>query len=425
MIEFIFAVVVWILLIIIGINIFISLGLISILSLIILGHPVQSIAQKLITPINSYSLLAVPMFILASEIMNEGGVTKKIINFSENFIGWIRGGLAQTNIMANLIITGISGSAVAEAAGVGKVLIPAMHKNGFSKVFSGCLTATASVLGPLIPPSIPIVIFATLSGASVGKLFLAGFVPGIIVAAILSIYVYFYSKNKKIKKIKFSLSKLKNSFFKSFFAIIAPFIVLLGILSGYFSATESAAIFSLYCLFLSTLIYKEMTLKKFKNCFLTTSIITSKILIILSVSGIFVYFATLQGVSKSLLNFILIQDLNSTMFLIFMGVIIIIMGCFLDGLAIMFLLTPILIPISNSLGIDIVHFGITMIMGLMIGLITPPFGPSLFIVAEVGNISLKKLFYSIFPFVILLIISLLIIILFPDLIMFLPNLYYK
>jgi tripartite ATP-independent transporter DctM subunit len=280
------------------------------------------------------------------------------------------------------------------------------------------------VLGPLIPPSIPIVIFATLSGASVGKLFLAGFVPGIIVAAILSIYVYFYSKNKRIKKIKFSLSKLKNSFFKSFFAIIAPFIVLLGILSGYFSATESAAIFSLYCLFLSTLIYKEMTLKKFKNCFLTTSIITSKILIILSVSGIFVYFATLQGVSKSLLNFILIQDLNSTMFLIFMGVIIIIMGCFLDGLAIMFLLTPILIPISNSLGIDIVHFGITMIMGLMIGLITPPFGPSLFIVAEVGNISLKKLFYSIFPFVILLIISLLIIILFPDLIMFLPNLYY-
>jgi TRAP-type C4-dicarboxylate transport system permease large subunit len=167
-----------------------------------------------------------------------------------------------------------------------------------------------------------------------------------------------------------------------------------------------------------------MTLKKFKNCFLTTSIITSKILIILSVSGIFVYFATLQGVSKSLLNFILIQDLNSTMFLILMAVIIIIMGCFLDGLAIMFLLTPILIPISNSLGIDIVHFGITMIMGLMIGLITPPFGPSLFIVAEVGNISLKKLFYSIFPFVILLIISLLIIILFPDLIMFLPNLYY-
>jgi tripartite ATP-independent transporter DctM subunit len=425
MIEFIFALILWILLIIVGINIFISLGLISILSLIILGHPVQSIAQKLITPINSYSLLAVPMFILASEIMNEGGVTKKIINFSENFVGWIRGGLAQTNIMANLIITGISGSAVAEAAGVGKVLIPAMHKYGFSKVFSGCLTATASVLGPLIPPSIPIVIFATLSGASVGKLFLASFAPGVIVAAILSIYVYFYSKNKKIKKIKFSLRKLKNSFLKSFFAIIAPFIVLLGILSGYFSATESAAIFSLYCLFLSTFIYKEMNLEKLKNCFLTTSKVTSKILIILSVSGIFTYFVTLQGVSKYLLDLLVINNLSPTIFLILMGIIIIIMGCFLDGLAIMFLLTPILIPISNSLGIDIVHFGTTMIMGLMIGLITPPFGPSLFIVAEVGKISLTKLFYSIFPFVILLTISLLIIILFPNLVMILPNLYYK
>jgi TRAP-type C4-dicarboxylate transport system permease large subunit len=167
-----------------------------------------------------------------------------------------------------------------------------------------------------------------------------------------------------------------------------------------------------------------MNLQKLKNCFLTTAKVTSKILIILSVSGIFTYFVTLQGVSKSLLDLLVINNLSPTIFLIIMGVIIIIMGCFLDGLAIMFLLTPILIPISNSLGIDIVHFGITMIMGLMIGLITPPFGPSLFIVAEVGNISLKKLFYSIFPFVILLIISLLIIILFPDLIMFLPNLYY-
>ena len=425
MIEFVIALIAWIILIIVGLNIFVSLGLISILSLIILGHPVQSIAQKLITPINSYSLLTVPMFILASEIMNEGGITKRIINFSENFTGWIRGGLAQTNIMANLIITGISGSAIAEAAGVGKVMIPAMHKSGYSKVFSGCLTATASVLGPLIPPSIPIVIFATLSGASVGKMFLAGFAPGIIVAIILSIYVFIYSKNRKIKQTEFSFKKLKNSFFEAFFSVIAPFIVLLGVLSGYFSVTESAAIFTLYCFFLSLLIYKEMTLEKFFNSFLITSKTTSKILIILSVSGVFTYFATLQGVSKNLLDFFLLYNFNPTTFLILMGIIIIIMGCFLDGLAIMFLLSPILIPISSSLGIDIVHFGIVMIMGLMIGMITPPYGPSLFIISEVGKISLTKLFSSIFPFVVLLTISLLIIILFPNVIMWLPNLYFK
>ena len=425
MIEFVIALIAWVILIIVGLNIFVSLGLISILSLIILGHPVQSIAQKLITPINSYSLLAVPMFILASEIMNEGGITKRIINFSENFIGWIRGGLAQTNIMANLIITGISGSAIAEAAGVGKIMIPAMYKSGYSKVFSGCLTATASVLGPLIPPSIPIVIFATLSGASVGKMFLAGFAPGIIVAIILSIYVFIYSKNKKIKQTEFSFKKFKNSFFEAFFSIIAPFIVLLGVLSGYFSVTESAAIFTLYCFFLSLLIYKEMTLEKFFNSFLVTSKTTSKILIILSVSGVFTYFATLQGVSKNLLDFFLLYNFNPTTFLILMSIIIIIMGCFLDGLAIMFLLSPILIPISSSLGIDIVHFGIVMIMGLMIGLITPPYGPSLFIISEVGNIPLTKLFSSIFPFIVLLTISLLIIILFPNAIMWLPNLYFK
>ena len=425
MIEFIIALIAWIILIIVGLNIFVSLGLISILSLIILGHPVQSIAQKLITPVNSYSLLAVPMFILASEIMNEGGITKRIINFSENFIGWIRGGLAQTNIMANLIITGISGSAIAEAAGVGKVMIPAMHKSGYSKVFSGCLTATASVLGPLIPPSIPIVIFATLSGASVGKMFLAGFAPGIIVAIILSIYVFAYSKNRKIKRTEFSFKKFKNSFFEAFFSVIAPFIVLLGVLSGYFSVTESAAIFTLYCFFLSLLIYKEMTLEKFFNSFLVTSKTTSKILIILSVSGVFTYFATLQGVSKNLLDFFLLYNFNPTTFLILMSIIIIIMGCFLDGLAIMFLLSPILIPISSSLGIDIVHFGIVMIMGLMIGLITPPYGPSLFIISEVGKIPLAKLFSSIFPFIVLLTISLLIIILFPNVIMWLPNLYFK
>ena len=425
MIEFVIALIAWIILIIIGLNIFVSLGLISILSLIILGHPVQSIAQKLITPINSYSLLAVPMFILASEIMNEGGITKRIINFSENFIGWIRGGLAQTNIMANLIITGISGSAIAEAAGVGKVMIPAMYKSGYSKVFSGCLTATASVLGPLIPPSIPIVIFATLSGASVGKMFLAGFAPGIIVTIILSIYVFIYSKNRKIKQTKFSFKKFKNSFFEAFFSVIAPFIVLLGVLTGYFSITESAAIFTLYCFFLSLLIYKEMTLEKFFNSFLVTSKTTSKILIILSVSGVFTYFATLQGVSKNLLDFFLLYNFNPTTFLILMSIIIIIMGCFLDGLAIMFLLSPILIPISSSLGVDIVHFGIVMIMGLMIGLITPPYGPSLFIISEVGNIPLTKLFSSIFPFIVLLTISLLIIILFPNAIMWLPNLYFK
>jgi hypothetical protein len=425
MIEFVIALIAWIILIIVGSNIFVSLGLISILSLIILGHPVQSIAQKLITPINSYSLLAVPMFILASEIMNEGGITKRIINFSENFIGWIRSGLAQTNIMANLIITGISGSAIAEAAGVGKVMIPAMHKSGYSKVFSGCLTATASVLGPLIPPSIPIVIFATLSGASVGKMFLAGFAPGIIVTIILSIYVFIYSKNRKIKQTEFSFKKFKNSFFEAFFSVIAPFIVLLGVLSGYFSVTESAAIFTLYCFFLSLLIYKEMTLEKFFNSFLVTSKTTSKILIILSVSGVFTYFATLQGVSKNLLDFFLLYNFNPTTFLILMSIMIIIMGCFLDGLAIMFLLSPVLIPISSSLGIDIVHFGIVMIMGFMIGLITPPYGPSLFIISEVGNISLTKLFSSIFPFIVLLTISLLIIILFPNAIMWLPNLYFK
>ena len=222
-----------------------------------------------------------------------------------------------------------------------------------------------------------------------------------------------------------TFKKFKDSFFEAFFSIIAPFIVLLGVLTGYFSITESAAIFTLYCFFLSLLIYKEMTLEKFFNSFLVTSKTTSKILIILSVSGVFTYFATLQGVSKNLLDFFLLYNFNPTTFLILMGIIIIIMGCFLDGLAIMFLLSPILIPISSSLGIDIVHFGIVMIMGLMIGLITPPYGPSLFIISEVGKIPLAKLFSSIFPFVVLLTISLLIIILFPNVIMWLPNLYFK
>jgi len=420
---FFLVLILWIVLLIYRIPIFISLGLVSFIGLIFSGMPINSIAQKIINPLYSYSLLAVPLFIVSAEIMNRGGITEKIVNFSRESVGFITGGFAQVNIFANLIITGISGSALAEAAGIAKTLIPAMIKNGFNKAFSGSLTATASILGPLIPPSIPLVILSSIASISLGKLLLAAFLPGFFLALVLSVYVYFYSKQKKIKKLGLRPKKVLLSLKDGILAIVAPIIVIIGIVTGKFNATEAAVFLFLYCILVSKFVYKKLTLEDFKIAFLETSIMTSKILIIVAISGVFSYFVTLLGVVKNIINYIQYYSLGGSSFLIIVSILVIFLGCFLDGLAIMFLLAPILIPIANTMGIDLVHFGIIFTVAILIGNITPPFGPAVFIVSDVAKIQVELIFSKILPFFILLLFVQTNLIFFPNVSLFLPKLF--
>ena len=412
----------WFILMIIGFPIYLSLGLVSTGALIILNESLIIIPQKMFASINSFVLLSVPLFILAGEFMNTGGITKRIINFSRSLVGHMHGGLGQVNVGANLIITGISGVALAEAAGIGKILIPSMVKDGYPRVFAGCLTATASTLGPLIPPSVPLILYAVVAQASSGKMLLGGFAPGILTALVLMIYVYLYAKKqKKIKKTIFRVSNVVKEFKTSFFALMSPFIIFYGLFAGVFVATEAAAALVLYVFIVSKFIYKEINWDDLPSVFTNTAILTSKIAIILCTAGIYNYLLTVQGVPQTIGEYVVNLTSNPSLFLIVFGLLVVLLGCFLDGLAIMFLLVPIFLPIAVTLGIDPVHFGVVLVMALMLGLITPPFGPAMFVVAEVGEISLNKLFSSIIPFVFSLLIVLIIISVFPELVMYLPN----
>ena len=422
MTVFLLTMTVWFILMIIGFPIYLSLGLVSTGALIILNESLVIIPQKMFASINSFVLLSVPLFILAGEFMNTGGVTKRIINFSRALVGHIPGGLGQVNVGANLIITGISGVALAEAAGIGKILIPSMVRDGYSRVFAGCLTATASTLGPLIPPSVPLILYAVIAQASSGKMLLGGFAPGVLTAIVLMIYVYFYAKKqKKIKKTIFRTTTIIKEFKSSFFALMAPFIIFYGLFAGVFVATEAAAALVLYVFIVSKFIYREINWNDIPGIFTNTAILTSKIAIILCTAGIYNYLLTVQGVTQTVGEFVVDLTNNPKLFLIIFGLLVVLLGCFLDGLAIMFLLVPIFLPIAVTLGIDPVHFGVVLVMALMLGLITPPFGPAMFVVAEVGGISLNKLFSAIIPFVFSLLIVLIIISIFPELVMYLPN----
>ena len=399
-----------------------SIGIGSILYCFLVGVDSIVLPQRIFVSLDVFSLLAIPLFLFAGNLMNISGITMRILNFSRNLVGYITGGLGHVNVLASMIFAGMSGSAVADAAGLGVIELEMMTKGGFDKEFSAAITLASATLGPIIPPSIMLVIYATVSNASVGRLLLAGLFPGIVMGISLMIMVYIIARKKKYPKEKWpGIKNILISFKDAFLPLLTPVIVIGGIMFGILTPSEAGAIASLYALILGSIVYRKIKIKDLYKVLLDTALTTGMIGLLIGVSSVFAWIITIEGIPQKLATAILLFTTNKFVVLILIDILVLILGCFVDSGPLLVLLVPIFLPLLNIMNIDIVHFGIIITVGVMIGEITPPFGMCLYTISGISNIGIEKIAKAVLPFFFMLVISLLIFTFLPILSIFLPN----
>ncbi len=408
----------------IGVPIFISMGIASLAHSIVNHVSVVSLFQQMVRGVDSFTIVSVPAFILSANIMNESGITNRLFNFANCLVGHIRGGLAHTNVMASVIFAGMSGSAIADAGGLGSIEIKAMRDSGFSSEFSSAITAASAIIGPIIPPSIPMVLYAASGNVSVGRLFLAGFMPGILMAITQMIIIYHIAKKRDYPSCERASSKqIWVSFKESFWALLSPVILLGGIFSGIFTPTEAAAISVVYSLIVAKFIYKEFDWKRMYQVLNESLQSTAIIGIIIAFSFGLGYLLTLSQLPQHAAELLCGITTNPLLILLILNAFFLLVGMFMDPSASILILTPILMPVIHQVGIDPVHFGLVMVLNLMIGMVTPPVGTALYAVARVGNVTVENLLKELTPFFISLVVVLMLITFFPGLITILPDLF--
>jgi len=374
---------------------------------------------------NNYVILAVPMFIFASRVASAGSMMDRLVELASVLVGWWRGGLAHVNVVASLILSGMSGSAVADAAGIGRLLIEMMTKKGrYSEAYAAAVTATSAVIGPIVPPSIPMVLYALVSGASLGALFLGGVVPGLLMALTLMAVIYFTARRRGFPvDERFALERLGAAFGRAFLALFTPVILLGGIYSGAFTPTEAAAVASAYTLFLVGAIYRDIGLAEIYTVFRDSLRDSTVVLTIIAGSFLLNYIITIERIPHRLLAMVGQYDLGPLGTILLLNLVFLILGMFLDASVLLLVGIPIIMPIVNAAGIDLVHFGVVIVLNIMIGLVTPPFGVLLFIVKGLVDAPMSAIVREALPLLFALVVSLLLIVFFPDLVLWLPTLW--
>ena len=400
-----------------------ALGFSSLIYLVGSDITLQVIPQIMITTFDSFVLLAIPLFMLAGQLMNSGGITDKIFSFANKLVGHIKGGLSHVNVVASMIFAGMSGSAVADAAGLGQIEIKAMVEEGFDPDFSAAITAASSTIGPIIPPSIPFVIYGSLTGTSIGALFIAGAIPGLLMGLFLMFTCYIISVKRGYPSHKrASIKELAISFIKAVPSLLTPIIIIGGILFGVFTPTEAAAVAVIYALILGILIYKEIKLRDLLGILLDVGKNIASIMFIVSTATVFGWILTYQGIPQRIADLLLSITHNIYLILLLINLLLLLVGCFMETIAAQLVLIPVLVPIIDTLGIDRVQFGVIITLNLMIGLITPPVGVCLYIVSNIAKISFERTVKATLPFVLVLIIVLMLITYIPSISTFLPKL---
>lgn len=373
----------------------------------------------------SFVLLAVPLFITAANIMNAGTITDRLLNFCTAAVGRFKGGLGHVNVVASLIFSGMSGSAVADAAGIGKIIIGMMTKDGrYSRGYAAAITAASATIGPIIPPSIPMVLYSVISDTSIGYLFLAGIVPGLIMGLVLMIMNALISHKRNFATEEaVPLSKLPKTTAKAFPALLMPVILLFGIYGGVTTPTEAAAIAALYALLLTGIIYRSISIKSLFEVLVDSARSSAAVGVVIGGAFILNYIVITENIPGILTTFLQDINLSPLVFLIFINILVLLLGCFLDATTIILVIVPLFIPVCKALGIDLIHFGVLVVVNSMIGLITPPYGILLFVINAVTGIPLKEIISEIWMFILVLLIALLIMIFFPELILWLPEMF--
>ena len=370
-------------------------------------------------------LIAVPLFIVAANIMNAGTITDRLLNFCVAAVGRFKGGLGHVNVVASLIFSGMSGSAVADAAGIGKIIIEMMTKdNRYTRGYAAAITAASATIGPIIPPSIPMVLYALVSKASIGSLFLAGILPGLIMGLVLMIMNYYMAgKRGFAMEDPIPLRELPRKTANAFPALLMPVILLYGIYGGVTTPTEAAAIAAFYALLLAGLFYKALSFKALFNVFVESARSSASVGIVIGGAFILNFIVISEQIPQSIAMLLEGTDVNPIIFLIVVNLLILALGCILDATTIILVIVPLFIPTCEVLGIDLVHFGVLVVVNSMIGLITPPYGILLFVINAVTDIPLREIISEIWAFLVILIAALLIMLLVPDLVLWLPRVF--
>lgn len=397
----------------------------SIVYLLAAGQDLSIAAEQLLQGLRgSFVLLAIPLFILSAELMNVGSLSARLLQFCNAIVGRFRGGLGHVNVVQSAIFAGMSGSAIADAAGVGRLIINMMVREGrYTRSYAAAITAATAVIGPIIPPSIPMVIYALVSDASVGYLFLGGALPGLLLSAGMMTVNNIMARRRDFPvEPPVPLRALPGLTLRAFPALLLPVILLGGIYGGVTTPTEAAAVAAAYALFISFALYRDVSLKEASLALLTSARASASVGILIGGSLVFNYVVTIENIPNSVSAILQGFDLSPQGFLLLVNVILLVLGCLLEGITILLIIVPIFIPVAQALGIDMVHFGVVVVVNLMIGLVTPPYGLLLFIVASIAETPLWPVVRDIFPFLISMIIALAVITFVPEVVLWLPRL---
>lgn len=388
--------------------------------------PLLVVAQRMVGQVDSFTLLAVPFFVLAGMIMEHGGISARLVRFATCLVGHLPGGLAMVCVVASMIFAGVSGSSAADASAIGSILIPAMIARGYDRPFVASLQAASATMGPIIPPSSLAIIYGAIANISIGKLFIAGIIPGMMIGIALMAQTHFYSKRFKypVEK-RATLRETWKSFRDSFWALLVPLVILGGIVSGVFTATESGAIAVVYALFVAMVVYRELKWRELPKIFLRASLTTALVMIVIAAAGVFSWILASENLPGLAREFLTRISTDRTVVLFIMLALMLAIGCVMEIVAAGIIMIPVLFPIARQLGIDDVHFGMLIMMTMAIGAVTPPVGVTLYITLGIANTTLSAVNKYIWPMTGVLVLILVICALVPPVVTFLPNLIFK
>lgn len=408
-----------------SVPIYVSLGLAAFLAVVLFGdvEPMLLI-QRLFAGLDQFALMALPLFILAANIMDGGGLSRRILQFARDLVGHLSGGVAMTTQVANMFFGSLSGSAPATVIAVGKIMYPQLIKDGYSKSFSTGLLASAGAVSLILPPSITLIIYGSVTGASISDLFIAGIGAGIIFGLSAIVYIYFYAKRNNIPRSKkASRKQLLSSTRKASWALMIPVIILGGIYSGVFTPTEAAGVSAVYALAISIFVYRDMSFKKFYHICVESAVTTAQVLVLVAAAQVLGWLLTRDQVPQIVASFIADNITSVIVFLILFNLLLLVLGMFIEGVAAIIVVAPLIYPAAMSLGIDPVHLGIIMITNLAIGMYTPPFGLNIFVTQSIAKVGLKEMLPGILTFFGVNLIALLIITYIPDVSLFLVKIF--
>ncbi|WP_415813516.1 TRAP transporter large permease [Mesobacillus thioparans] len=387
-----------------GIPISLVLGMTTVVYFLVTGNTMllESTPQRLYSGMENFGLLAIPLFMLTGELMNSGGITNRLVVFARMLVGHVRGGLAYVTVIANMFLASILGSANAQAAMMSKVMVPEMEKEGYNREFSSALTLASSIVAPIIPPSMIFIIYGTLSGTSIGGLFMAGIIPGTIFGiGFIALIAYMGYKHNFPRSERASFSAIWSSFVKVLPAILVPFVITVGILSGAFTATESAAVASVIAFIVGMFFYKELKWKSFPKILVNTVIGTATVTFLIAMANLFGWLIAFEQIPQLIANSMLSISDNPFVFLLLVNIFLLIIGTLLDGIAALIILVPVFMPLVSGFNIDPIHFGVIICINLTIGLLTPPVGTGLFIVSSIAEVKFERLIKAVMPMLLL------------------------